>query len=690
MRAVKPLFLASSALILTTANAAAEPAGAMIEEILVSASKREQRLIDVPYAVTAVTGAEIANRGSLDIKDLQYSIPGLNITQFQPGADKIQMRGIDPGGGTGLPIVGVYVDEVGISIDQQQRDGNFPLVDIERVEVLRGPQGTLYGQGSVAGTIRYLTKDPSLTEVSGFVEANAYHQEKGDMGYNMTGAVGVPLVQEKVGLRMVAGFKQQSGWIDYPNINQKDVNDAETYFMRGKLLAQPSDRLKISLLYQYLDQQFDSDGHTGLVNVGVNPFRNQLSPVSDESHLANAIIEYDFGPVTFLSSTGYQHRQFAVDLDFSPAPFTLIADTTYKQLSQEVRLASSDDAAPLTYIVGAWYRDFKSQVQRSGTLFGGPFPALQLDGDDPVDSKSYAVFGDATWKATDQLEASVGLRYYWDKRRQTGVNFFGPLPLFKDKFNSFSPRVNLLYRVDEDFSTYATVSKGFRSGGFNSNGSTFDAESLWNYELGAKSSLLDGRMFADLAVYYLDYKNRQAQSTEIINGVPFAITGNGGKASGLGVEFGMTSILTEGLTFDVTMSYTDVKYDNTTKQVSKGDRFNFVPAFSGSASLMHRFELANALGGFWRIDYQHADGVRSIIRDNDIAPNFALEDLKTAPQDLVNLRIGVETENVTLTFDVYNLLGESAIVFPFTFISANQQAVRVRPRSYGVTLRYNF
>ncbi len=658
-----------------------------IDEIIVTASKRPQRIIDVPYAVTAIGGQEIADRGAVDITDLQYSIPGLNISSLQPGASSIRMRGINPGSGTGLPIVGVYVDEVGISIDQQQRAGGFPLVDIERIEVLRGPQGTLYGQGSVAGTIRYLTKDPSLTEVSGFAEGNAYSQEKGGIGYRANGAIGVPLVKDKLGIRVVAGYEEFAGWIDYPLADLKDANETERYFVRSKLLAQLSETLEATLLYQYVDQKSGADQVSGLADTGVNEFRSSAGPISDESHLANLVLDLDLGLVTLTSATGYQHRNFDSSLDLAPSsPIAISTDTIFKQFSQEVRLSSNENDSPFSYVIGGWYRDFKSNVDRVGTLFGDPFPPLDLKGDAPVDSTSYAIFGDATYKFTDAFETSVGMRYYWDDREAKSSAAGRPLTVAEDSFNSFSPRVNILYRWDEQVSTYATVSKGFRSGGFNNSGSSFGPETVWNYEIGTKAALLDNRLLLDLAAYYLDYKNRQAQAIIFVNDVPFTETNNGGAASGPGIEASASVMLISGMKLDVNFSYTDLQFDKDTLDTNVGDPFSLVPDFTGSVSLSHSFDLPGSLRGFWRTDFQYAADWRSIFRSGDAV----LEDFTSTSQSILNARVGIETGNVTVTLDAYNILGEDAVVFPFSPIAVNQQANRLRPRSYGLTVRYNY
>ncbi|WP_195908426.1 TonB-dependent receptor [Novosphingobium sp. Gsoil 351] len=665
---------------------------------MVTARRREERIQDVPIAITAVPAQEIFDRGAADLRDLQYSIPGLNIVSLSPGADRIILRGVDPGSGTGLPIVGIYVDDVGISVDQQQRDPPFPLVDIARVEVLRGPQGTTYGQGSVAGTIRYITQEPNLQRATGYALGNVYSQQHGEVGYRVNGAVGVPLIEDKLGLRLVGGHERYAGWIDYTVPKIEDANRVERTFGRARLLWQPTPAGRVSLMYQYVDQKTDTNNLSDLNSNTINSKLPSLAPSSDKSHLINLSVDVDIGGVTLTSATGYQHRHNLIVGVIPSPPIVINFDTVYKQFSQEVRLASNDASAPISWVVGAWYRDFDSEVDRTATIFGGPFPPLARQGDDPVDSESKAVFGDATWRPSPKLELSGGLRYYWDTRESAGRSNGTALPTSRASFDAFSPRVNMLYRFTDSISVYATAAKGFRSGGFNGgSGSAYGPEKLWSYEVGTKAALLDNRLFFELAGYYVDYKNRQSQGVVLINGVNFTETTNGGKASGPGIEGALTARLPAGFGIDLTAAYNKVEYDRTTQDTNSGEPFDYVPKFTASASLHQRIALSERTAAYWRADYQHASSSFSITRANTCSaatgicmPGTTTENYKLAPQDLVNLRAGVQFGQFDLSADVFNVFNEDAETFLFSPVAVFDQATRIRPRSYGLTLRVNF
>jgi iron complex outermembrane recepter protein len=657
-----------------------------VQQVLVTAQRRTERIQDVPFAITAIGKEEIRERGSSDIKDLQYSVPGLNIQELQPGANRTTMRGINPGISTGLPIVAVYVDEVGVNMDQQQRDGVFPLVDIDRIEVLRGPQGTLYGQGSIAGTIRYITRNPDLNKTDGFIEANAYSQEDGEVGYRAHGAVGLPLIDNRVGLRISAGYDQLAGWIDYPAANLRNVNETERTFVRPKLFAHLTDDLTLTLLYQYFDQKSDSDAVSGVASPAVRPGKTRLYPASDRSHLINGILSYDLGPVTLMSSSGYQQR----DLEFTAAIATFTQDSPgeYEQFSQELRVSSNGEGR-LQYTSGVWYRKFESDVNR---IFfdanGNPTAVARKQGNDPVDSESKAIFGDVTFAATDKVGLSVGGRYYSDTRDNTST-----IPLLNNEadFSSFSPRGSLRYSWTPDVSTYATISKGFRSGGFNNSGTNYGPESLWNYEVGTKA-IIARTFFIDFAGYYLDYKDRQTQTAiQTAPGVFFSETRSVGKASGFGVEGAVGAQLGAGFRLDVTGAYNDIRSDVTNTEVVKGERFGFVPRFTGSVALSQRIPLGSAMVALWRLDFQHASSYSSIIRQGLANGSVAvLENLETQPQDYLNARFGIEFSKFQVLLDAQNLLNEDSILFPFSPITTTNEGVRARPRSYGIMVRRDF
>jgi len=660
-----------------------------LEEVIVTAQKREQNLLDVPSAVSVVTQQQILDRAAFNIRDMQYSIPSLYITSNAPGQDRIQMRGIGPGL-QGLPVVGVYLDELGLSLDQIQRNMTIPLVDLERVEVLRGPQGTLYGQGSLSGTIKYITRSPDF-EAPGFEgEAGLVNYKDGDTGYHAYGVANLPNKSKTFGVRLVAGYDDIPGWIDDEVSGKSDVNSNRQSWFRGKALWQPTDTFKASLLWQYYDLDSKNLNISDANDPGVIT-QAQTNPVTDNSNLLNLILDFDLGATQLVSSTGYIDRTLDTSVDLTPFFGFLVPpggtigvnfDVDFTVFTQELRWSSNNDG-PLNWLVGAWYRESDSLEVRTTPATPNPVTGvLDQVSTSPVDAESWSVFGDMTYALSDQWEASVGARYYDDKRTVdgSGTTFFRPFTVYDTaSFDSVDPRFNLLWKYADNGSAYVNVAKGFRSGGFNSVGppDTYDPESLWNYEIGNRSSMLDDRLTIDAALYYLDYSDVQVQ--DIAPGSIFANTINSGSASGLGFELAASALLTEGLVWEVTYSKSDVSFDNSNLDKDKGDPLDYVPATTWSTALNYRFNWTDSLPGMARVDYMYADGYEINLGTQNVH-------VRTDSTAYLNARIGLEKASWQVYLEGKNLLNEDAVLFPPAGVLYG--SVRPAPLSLGVVFRF--
>jgi outer membrane receptor protein involved in Fe transport len=509
------------------------------------------------------------------------------------------------------------------------------------------------------------------------------------MGHRISGAFGTPLAEGKVGLRIAAGSDKLPGWIDNPQMGLKDTNEGKRFFIRPKLLIKPDEKLSISLLAMHSRYEFDSDNVASLADPNVRK-KATLFPGKDNTDLANAVIKYDFGAVTLTSSTGYLQRDLLFTGSLSGGAIRATFDSSFKQWNQELRLSSNGDG-PIQYTVGAWARDYESLVDRSGTLNGSPFSGLRRVGTDPVNSKSSAIFGDTTWKLNQRIELSGGARYYNDERSLDSTIPARPTGPAVGKFNAFSPRLSGRYEWDRNASSYATMSKGFRSGGFNGNGSTYDPETLVNMEIGHKAQMSSG-LFFDGAIYYADYQDRQAQAaTEVSPGVFQATTKNVGKASGPGAEAAVTAKIGGGLDLTATLGWNDIKAKTSNVEVLKGEAFDGVSKFTGSLSLSKRMALSSGLKGMWRLDYQHADPYSFVARQG--LPNgtvSTLQNFRSANQDFFNVRAGVEGSDWSATLEVKNLTNKQPMLFPITPIAQSSEGVSAVPRTIGITLRKSF
>jgi iron complex outermembrane recepter protein len=501
------------------------PKAAGLEEIVVTAQKREESLRDVPFSVAAVTDEDIRRSGSSNLVELARNVSGLAITDLGPGQSQVAIRGISAGqvvrDQPGVKeSVGIYLDESPISVALFTPD--LDLFDLERVEVLRGPQGTLFGAGSSSGTLRYITAQPRIGELSATTELTAKGGADSEFGGNIKAAVNVP-VGDTAAIRLVGYYDQLAGFIDsvYPGRGTRDdVNGGEKTGMRAAMLFKPSDELAITPRIVY--QKLETDGYPRIDvwNILGNPFTTTEPPVtpgergqvtqlqeglSDDFLLADLKVEYDFGAVTLTSVTSYTDREVVVKRDASQLTGSVTVDiggtaaearldsplydsTDLKAFSQELRVSSNAEGR-FRWQAGAFYQDIDRDYGQSLPTPGYDAITLRLFGVDSADLgappdtpffsdlsynfKQFALFGEGTYQFSDEWSLTGGLRYY-DFEEDRLLTFAG---LFADagytdepgstSSDGFSPRAIVAYKPSEDVLLSAQVAKGFRLGGIN-------------------------------------------------------------------------------------------------------------------------------------------------------------------------------------------------------------------------------
>lgn len=374
--ATRMKYITALAIVGATTSASTMAQELIVEEVIVTAQKREQRLVDVPVAITAIGGEEIAQKGLTNIQDISFAVPGMALREDGPGSYQIFMRGLSNQYGSDA-LVGVYLDEAPLTLTGFDQLDSRPL-DLERVEVLKGPQGTLYGQGSVAGAIRYITKSPDLQEFGGSIEAQESFISGGDSREVITGVFNAPIVTDKFGIRIAATAEEGGGWQDQPQAGIKDGNNQDLRNVRVKALWRPNDVLSVQGMVvvhrneSELGLGYENPDRT--VTVAVDRSRRLVAKKFDYD-LYNLDVKYDVGFGELLSSSTY--------IDYSHQfPFSYIAsnETNYgafapggaiiegtdaraqamHQFSQEVRLSSSGDGA-FNYTVGGFYRTLGSR-----------------------------------------------------------------------------------------------------------------------------------------------------------------------------------------------------------------------------------------------------------------------------------------------------------------------------------------
>ncbi|APV48971.1 TonB-dependent receptor [Betaproteobacteria bacterium GR16-43] len=502
-----------------------KPEGAQkVESITVTATKRESSLQDVPFSINAQTEEDIRRSGSQTLEDLSRNIAGVAIQNLGPGQSQVSIRGVASGqivrDQPGVKEqVGVYLDETAISMSLFTPD--LDLFDLNRVETLRGPQGTLYGAGNIGGTMRYITNAAKLGVSEGVVEVNANKISGGSAGGGLKAALNVPM-SDTAAARMVAYYTRFGGWADALGPGgAKDVNEGDRIGGRLSFTFQPSRDLTIMPRIVYQKSTYDGFNREEKYNLYANPYTTTVPPVTfgedqqyllqrekfeDKTTIADLVIKAGLGFSELTSVTTYTDRNIlvsrdasaltgsvSVDLKFPTAgvllPSRLNDTTDFKGFTQELRLASTAKG-PLQWLAGAFYADSdRKYAQRlptpgydavtnavlgAGTAAGAAngFPAdSPYNADIPYNLKQYALFGEVSYDITNQLTGTAGLRYYDYKEERTfksgGLFANGDNASDETKSNGTNPRFLLAYKMSPGVTWNAQASKGFRLGGVN-------------------------------------------------------------------------------------------------------------------------------------------------------------------------------------------------------------------------------
>lgn len=674
------------------------PSPPVLEEVVVTARKREERLQDVPLSISAVTAEEVAARGVTNLENLQYSIPGLSVSAFGPGQENIQIRGV--AAILGRPTTGLYLNELSISGDDANNVLHVSLLDMQRIEVLRGPQATLYGEGSMGGTIRYITTPPDLSSYSGQLEAEGGQVYRGGGSYRGALIANLPLVTDKLGLRLVGGYERDGGWIDNTYFGLSNVNGLATTTVRGELRARPIEGAELSILYAH------QENRQNYSNFAIDHTSTATVPTyyRDTYNLVTATLQYDLGGVVLVEAPGYIDHNTQEQFDFTPylQPILVAAlgvppsfaaqifnpETEWtRSFSNELRIASRG-SSKLKWTVGTFYRSSKMDQTSEATTAPGTFPFELLNLPANLKSSSYSAYAEGEYQLTSSLNFLAGLRYYHDSERiyANQVSFGVPaVTAGEQSFHSTNPRFNIRYRFSADAMMYLNAAEGFRSGGFNvgtpPGPQTFAPDHIWTYEIGTKQQLFDRKMEFDGAVYYSNWTD--VQSAFFPPGTAgIVVTENAGRAAGWGTDLSVAVRPLDGLTLTATYGWNNLEFKTNTADKKVGDPVDYAPSKSASASIEYRRPIAGKSAGFVRADYQYVGQAQVTIRDFD-------EIVPLPSRSTVNLRTGVDLGSLEISVFGTNVFNDSKSIQigPYAAVAQNLEQ---QPRTVGVTLRAHF
>jgi iron complex outermembrane receptor protein len=766
------------------ADGNAVAAGGGLEEIVVTATRRTERLQDVAVSATAFTQGKLDVQGLRNIDDLTRLTPGVTFQRdgttsagnFNDEDSDINIRGVDSTAGTST--VGIYIDDTPI----QGRHISFTsfnafpaLFDLERVEVLRGPQGTLFGAGSEGGTVRFIQPSPDLHKDSVYIRSELATTRRGDPTYELGAALGGPIIGDTLGFRFSASYREDGGWVDhvdYPtrSVTKSNANYQDTLVVRAALKWAPTDRVSItpSIYYQELRLGDTSAYWPQLSAASASVFENgnaQRNPSTDPFFLSAIKIEWDAGFAHLTSNTSYYSRiQHSISdytqfdralfgLSVLPAPGDLgtshDADMQHN-VYQEFRLQSADSAAAIVWTTGLFYAHLNENTTESvfdpnldgefNALYGVPFCTpeapcpkgqILLQPVSRIVDRQYALFGDATFKVTDAWKITAGVRgshieyqgdlvYYGPFLSPTS----GPLtPLAatgSNRENPITPKAVVAYQPEPENLFYVSAAKGYRPGGINGPLSSvcganlasiglaagpeiYAADSLWSYELGAKNSLLGGRMQINTSLYVIDWSN--IQQAVYLPGCGQNFVENLGKVRSVGGEVEVQTRPVDPLLLDLSVAHVDAKYTRTvcagpsacsgagaTAQpiVTEGDRLPGAP-WTILVSAEYSLPALDDRKPYLRLDYQFTTAQTALQPIQD--PNNGVSDpAYTGLPETKNLslRAGLRCGGLDLSLFARNLTNSHPV------LSHTRDTVGSdlfydhtnRPRTIGITATY--
>lgn len=799
--------------------------GAALEEVVVTATRQADTVNRVPLAVTAQTQRNLDQRGIRTITDLQATVPSLRLTgQEASGVATVSIRGVRQTSAT-APTTGFYLDETAL---QKRAAAGFssqngtpipPLFDLERVEVLRGPQGTLFGGGSEGGTIRYIQPQPSLTRYSSYARAQWMDTKGGDSGYEAGVAIGGPIVQDKLGFRASIFRRKSGGWIDltdYRNgaVYDEDANEGEIVMGRIAVAWAPTEHTRLTFSYFTSKDETDHNGTAynldipGVLSVPSLCYDNQASlamPIASPGR--SQPVAFARGPTCngragqpgIFVTPGYTVGPLDLDrnqsLVFGPSPtsthlevaslnaewnvtedLTIRSVTSYIEdlnkgqnpqnfhqgltsyrnvgnasytepgkpaipipggvnynpnvtgtpnglglgayiqpntrntrfgFSQEFRASSRPDK-PVSFVVGVYFANTRATVtqralasdlgfiQMTGLSiqqrYGVPNPGYYANIYESNKDVETAAFGDVTWRVTEQLRLTGGIRATHVTTSFVQTNFGpngytltpqvsdGTLVVGQITEDPVTPKASLQYLFTPDNLVYATAAKGFRAGGvnqvFSSAGQsqlfgqygltkailpiTYGSDSVWSYELGGKFRLLNGRAQVNAAIYRIDWSN--VQTNVGLGGDGFVVNVPTARSKGAEAEVQLRPF--RALTLNAAGAYGTAKYTSTVKfagargldllAAQDGQRFP-QPKWTFDVGARYDLALTQDVRAYARVDYRWLDAYQLAPPG---APNYTPDSSLVPSQQNVNLRIGFDYRDFDLNFFVNNLTDE--------------------------------
>ncbi len=754
--------LAVAALATPAARAQTAPvSNGGLEEVVVTAEKRASTVQSTPISITAVTGDQLLAQGTATVEALAATTPGISMRTAGPGQTEFEMRGLSSSGGA-APTVGFYLDEVPLSPAAASLNGKVvidpDLFDLQRAEVLRGPQGTLYGSGSMGGTIKLITNAPDPKKFDASVQGLLSDTAGGGTNYGGNAMLNVPL-SETLAVRLVVTDKFTDGWIDrivlnnFPFPTNPCAGWAGAGCTRGDLSTATVDKViaksnsselksgRVSVLWKPIEGLTSTTTamYQRITAAGYNEFQSPpgasalaiyqpydlKEPVSDTFHMLSEVITYDLDFAQLTSATSYWKRDENQSQDSTEAlqnlfvlpaflPVLYTEDDKSQQTSQELRLASTGDGS-WQWVAGGFYSGLRSTfIVTNQSPAYAPFSVggsaanpegIIFNANNPYTLKQYAAFGDLSYKFNSELKLTTGLRWF----KYTTVEDYSTSGIGTSSGNAtptagsinssasgYNPKATLSYTPTRDLTVYTTAARGFRPGGVSlpvptsgltvcpSVPLTYKPDNVWNYELGEKARLFDGRLVINSDVYYIKWNDIQ-QIIELTCGYPY--TANAGTARSYGPELELDFKVTDSFGVNLSGAYTNAQITNAAAGtgLANGTPILNIPKSTGSVMLVYKTSLSSSVDSITRLTDSYVGPTPDIAYAPVTLPSHNLIDFRTGlafdrwntslfGTNLTNKHAELTANNTSFAWQVPSM----------TRFSTNQ------PRTIGLDVTYHF
>ncbi|MFI4879048.1 MAG: TonB-dependent receptor domain-containing protein [Steroidobacterales bacterium] len=730
--------------------AAAPPPAGELEEVLVTSDKRAEPLGTVPISVAVLSQNDMEAMGVKGISDIAAFTPGLQFdfdSEFGPGLlTNIAIRGIIAD--KGAPTTGIYIDDVPIQASLNVFRNAYPVTfDLAQVEVLRGPQGTLFGSSALSGAVRFITNEASLSEFSARSHLEVSSTQQGGTSLEIGAAAGGPIVPDRFGARISAWYRSDGGYLDRIDpftsaVVDPNTNRSTSKAVRLGLTIEPTDTLRIvpSVTYQSVDRHDTSSFYTPLSDPGDGLLRsgNLLrQPYEDTFTLSSVKVQQSLGAVDLTGVTAYFDRSAAATDDETSGacaqyfggcgnPLGPAYPTSYSQavpnllaqhhnaFSQELRLSSAAPAARFSWVAGVFYW----KTRQNGTANAYQITAPDVQGIYSATRYLYAeisAFGQVYWTPSPRWRLGIGTRRGWAREDAMDIEsgFANNSPPFSASIGPFkplpaTPRFDLSYNVDENNMLYIAVAKGARPGAANApaqcdgiaDPTSYTSDAIWNYELGAKNLLFERRLQLAASVFLIRW---DAVQEHLNDACGTGYTTNAGSARSTGFDLAAEALLTERLHLRLALGLTDGHHDSTVLTaggqvvVDRGSAIGVLPTvaspWTGTVSVQYRRPLTSVLEGYVAADDIFSSHNPGPFTESDPRAVSYSPGIQSDPAtNRLNVRAGVVRSNLEVRLWVENALNSLPVLHLESDAAGSSlyYAYTSRPRTVGLSADWKF